>query len=165
MPYVHPPVHPGVLTILPGTARIPAETAARAHTEALRVFYEVRGDEQALIQQIAVSAIDQQYLICSLRNRTTGQFTGNVLQILQYLQQTYGRISPGQLGDFESQVVTMTYDPCTPVDNVFNKVEDMMEYGEHSLEDRKVQGKHLCLEPSTPRPDCSQLDQLQGPFP
>ena len=25
----------------------------------------------------------------------------------------------------------MTYDPCTPgVDNVFNKVEDMMEYGE-----------------------------------
>ena len=24
----------------------------------------------------------------------------------------------------------MTYDPTTPVDNVFNKVEDMMEYGE-----------------------------------
>ena len=24
----------------------------------------------------------------------------------------------------------MTYDPCTHVDNVFNKVEDMMEYGE-----------------------------------
>ena len=128
LPYVRPPVHPGVLTILPGTARIPAETAARAHTEALRVFYEVRGVEQALIQQI-IAAVDQQYLI-SLRNRTTGQFTGNVLQILQYLHQTYGRISPGQLGDFESEVVSMTYDPCTPVDNVFNKVEDMMEYGE-----------------------------------
>ena len=98
MPYVRPPIHPGVLTIQAGTARIPSETAARAHAESLRVFYEVRGVEQALIQQI-VSAIDQQYLI-ALRNRQTGQFTGNVLQILQYLHQTYGRISPGQLGDF-----------------------------------------------------------------
>ena len=128
LPYIRPPVHPGVLTIPPGTARIPAEAATRAHTEELRIFYEVRGVEQALIQQI-IAAIDQQYLI-SLRNRTTGQFTGSVLQILQFLHQTYGRISPAQLNDFESEVVNMNYDPCTPVDNVFNKVEDMMEYGE-----------------------------------
>ena len=57
LPYVRPPVH--VLTILPGTARIPAETAARAHTEALRVFYEVRGVEQALSIQQIIAAVDQ----------------------------------------------------------------------------------------------------------
>ena len=64
MPYgVCPPVHPGVLMIQAGTARIPAETAARAHAESLHVFYEVRGIEQALIQQI-VAAIDLSVSYC-----------------------------------------------------------------------------------------------------
>lgn len=93
-------------------------------------FYEVRNVEQALIQQI-VTSIDDQYLIAMKRNHTTGQFNGNVLQILQYLQLNYSKISPSQLADFESEIVHMHYDLTSPpIDNVFNNIEDLLEYGD-----------------------------------
>ena len=65
-----------------------------------------------------------------MKNRDTGQFIRNVLQIFQYLQNTYGTISPSQLSQFEKDVTEMHYDPVTPVDNIFNKVEDLLEYGD-----------------------------------
>ena len=37
-PYDRPPAHPGVLRQAANVARVPAETAVRVHTEALRVF-------------------------------------------------------------------------------------------------------------------------------
>ena len=100
-----------------------------AHDKNLRVFHEVRQVEQALIQQI-VTAVEEQYIIAMLKNCDTGQFIGNVLQIFQYLQNTYGTISPSQLSQFEKDVTEMHYDPVTPVDNIFNKVEDLLEYGD-----------------------------------
>jgi len=47
-PYVRP-TRPGALTIPVGTTRLTAEGMERNHTEALRVFHEVRGVEQAVI--------------------------------------------------------------------------------------------------------------------
>ena len=94
----------------------------RNHTEALRVFHEVRGVEQALIQQL-VTAIDNKYLI-AFKNRATGQFNGNLMQIIQHLRITYGKISPAQLISYEAEVTNMTYDPTTPVDLIFGKIDD-----------------------------------------
>jgi uncharacterized phage-associated protein len=122
------PEHPGVLHIPNNATRVAADALKRAYDENLRVFHEVRGVEQALIQQI-VTAVDEQY-INAMKNRETGQFTGNVRQIFTYLQNTYGKISPSQLSQFEQEVSEMPYDPVTPVDNIFNKIEDLLEYGD-----------------------------------
>ena len=99
-----------------------------AHDEHIRVFHEVRGVEQALIQQI-VAAVEEQYLV-AMKERSTGQFTGHVQQILEYLLVTYVKISPSQLNEFDKEVSEMHYDPVTPVNNVFNKIEDLLEYGD-----------------------------------
>ena len=100
----------------------------RNQTEALRVFHEVRGVEQALIQ-LLVTAIDNKYLI-AFKNRTTGQFNGTLMQIIQYLRSTYRKISPAQLITYEAEVTNMTYDPTTPVDLVVDKIDNLLMYGD-----------------------------------
>ena len=128
VPYARP-THPGDLVIPAAPAsRHQQEAHERTHKEQLRTFHETRNVEIALIQQI-VSAVDSQY-ISAMKNRTTGQFTGTVYQIIVYLQNTYGKISPGQLSAFEKEVTEFHYDPVTPIDIVYNKVEDLIEYGE-----------------------------------
>jgi hypothetical protein len=94
--------------------------------EALRVFHEVRGVEKALTQQV-VAAVEAKYLL-ALKNRQTGQFNGNLLEILTHLLTTYGEISPAQLCAFEKDIIEMTYDTTPPIDIVFQKVEDLMMY-------------------------------------
>ncbi len=59
-----------------------------------------------------------------------GQYTSNVLDILNFLQERYGKISHSQLLSFKQEVTNFVFDPLTPVENVFNKVEDLMDYGE-----------------------------------
>jgi hypothetical protein len=100
----------------------------RNYKESLRLFHEVRGVERALMQQL-VAAVEPQY-ITAMRNRTTGQFTGTIYQLLQYLLTVYGKIAPSQLLHLEQETKTFAYDPSTPVDVVFNQVEDLVEYGE-----------------------------------
>jgi hypothetical protein len=120
---------------LPATLDVPATASKhsqdlleRTHTESLRLFHEVRGVERALTQQI-VSAVNPQY-IAAMRNRSTGQFTGTIYQLLQYLLTVYGKITPSQLLELEHETKTLAYDPITPVDVVYNQVEDLVEYGE-----------------------------------
>lgn len=90
-PYVRP-IHPNPLVIPAGSTRVSAEELQRTYNESIHVFHEVRGVEQALIQQL-VSAVEDKYLL-AFKNRTTGRFNGNILQIFQYLLSAYGRISP-----------------------------------------------------------------------
>ena len=127
VPYVRP-AHPGPLIIPANATRHVASLQERTWKEELRVFHEVRGVEQALISQI-VTAAEESYLL-SVRNRTTGQYTGNVGDILRHLQDRYGRITPGQLQDFDLEISQMTYDPVNPIEQVFNRIEDLLDYGE-----------------------------------
>jgi len=124
IPYIRP-THPGPLTIPAGATRVAANDLQRTHKENLRVFHEVHAVEQALIQQL-VSAIEDKYL----KDRTTGRFNGNILQIFQYLLRTYGKISPGQLASSDEEVSKMTYDITTPIDLVFAKIDDLLMYGD-----------------------------------
>ena len=108
VPFIRP-THPGVLNIPVATARHLADQMEREYKERnLRVFHEVRSVEKALTQQV-VSALESKYLL-SFKNRQTGQFNGNLLQILQHLQTTYGQISPAQLSAFEKEVIDLHYD-------------------------------------------------------
>ena len=113
--------YPGELVLAQNATHVAAEAQQRAHDEHIRV-------EQALIQQI-VAAVVEQYIV-AMKERSTGQFTGHVQQILEYLLVTYGKISPSQLNKFDTEVSEMHYDPVTPVNNVFNKIEDLLEYGD-----------------------------------
>jgi hypothetical protein len=65
-----------------------------------------------------------------MRHRTTGQFTGTVYQLLQYLLTVHGKISPSQLLQLEQETKSFTCDPITPIDVVFNATEDLVECGE-----------------------------------
>ena len=53
---------------------------------------------------------------------------GNIHQIVTYLVSTYRKISPSHLNNFEEEVTDMHYDPVTPVSNIFNKIEELLEY-------------------------------------
>ena len=130
VPYVLP-LHPGELVIVEGTTRHVADHQSRTHAESLRVFHEIRGIERTLFQQI-VQAIDSTYL-ASARDRNTGQFNGTAYQTLHHLISVHGKISPSQLNDLESTTKNMVYDPQSPVDVVFNQVEDLIEFGDMAL--------------------------------
>ena len=88
-------------------------------------FHKVRGIEQSLIQQV-FKDVDEQYIL-SMKNCTTGQFTGNISQILR----TYGRISLSRRNKFEKEVIEIHYDAVTPAGKNLNKIEDLLEYGKH----------------------------------
>ena len=98
-------LHPGELVLAKNATRVAAEAQRSAHDEHIRVFHEVHHVEQALIQQI-VAAVEEQYLV-AMKERSTGQFTGHVQQILEYLLVTYGKISPSQLNEFDKEVSEM----------------------------------------------------------
>jgi hypothetical protein len=126
-PYERPD-HPGVLNIPMNATRHAMDNLARTHEEALRVFHEVRGIERALIQQI-IAAVEPQY-VAALRDRTTNQFTGTVLQILTYLKTTYGKITPAALQKLETETKAIDFNVVQPIDTIYHKVEDLVEYAD-----------------------------------
>jgi uncharacterized ParB-like nuclease family protein len=122
------PGHPAPLAIPQNASHHLQNLLERTHQDGLRVFHEVRGVERALTQQI-VAAVDSSHL-AAMRNRTTGQFTGTVCQLLQCLLTAHGKISPSQLLQLEQETKSFTYDPITPIDVVFKAAEDLVECGE-----------------------------------
>jgi hypothetical protein len=127
MPHARPG-HPVPLAIPQNASHHLQNLLKRTHQDELRIFHEVRGVERALTQQI-VAAVDPSYL-AAMRNRTTGQFTGTVCQLLQYLLTVCGKMSPSQLLQLEQETKSFTCGPITPIDVVFNAAEDLVEYGE-----------------------------------
>ena len=99
-----------------------------AHDEAVRLFREVQGVEKALIQQI-VQAIAAPYL-SSIRNRTSNSLWGTVHQILEHLQDVYGRVSPQMLEDRDNELRSMVYNTQLPINIVFNAVEDYVNFAD-----------------------------------
>jgi hypothetical protein len=125
LPFVRP-VHPGTLNIPEGTTGPMSTVLREAHQENLRLFREVQGVEKALVQQI-VKAVDSPFL-AAIRDRTSNSLTGTVYDILQYLQDTHGRVSPQMIDDREQELRNMNYNTAHPIDTIFNTVEDFVEY-------------------------------------
>jgi hypothetical protein len=126
-PFIRP-THPGTLVIPAGNTEAQIRALKDAHKVQLTNFKEVTGVEQALKQQI-IKAVDDNYL-AAIRNRQTNSLTGTVHQITNHLIDTYGRITPTMIDDYEQHLKQMTYDPASPIDTIFNAVEDLMEYAE-----------------------------------
>jgi uncharacterized phage-associated protein len=99
-----------------------------AHDEAVRIFREVQGVEKALIQQI-VQVIAAPYL-SSIRDRTSNSLRGTVYQILEHLQDIYGRVSLQMLEDRDNELRSMVYNTQLPIDIVFNAVKDCVDFAD-----------------------------------
>ena len=84
-----------------------------------------------MIQELVLS--DESNYITSMRNRTTGQFSGTLFMLIQYLIVTYGKIPTSQLFDLEQEKKEMRYNPQIPSDTIFNQVGYLLEYGEMSI--------------------------------
>ena len=50
-----------------------------------------------------------------------------VPDIILYLQQNHGQITEQDLNDKEEEVKGLVYDPVTPVDTVFNKLNSFQD--------------------------------------
>ena len=119
------PDHPGPLAIPSAATAVQRSTLRDSHIEDLRVFREVMGLEQALIQKI-VATIYSTYLK-DVRDRTTNSINLSVLALLMHLQETYGTLMPHEFQEKEDEVQRMTYNPRDPIARVFSVVDNLVE--------------------------------------
>ena len=95
---------------------------------ALALYREFVAMERILIQQI-VNAIDGKFLK-AIWSKTTNRITKTIPEILTYLFETYGDVSPQELMGLRSQIENMTFDPTEPVDAIFTEIEDFADIAE-----------------------------------
>ena len=117
---INRPTHPGALIIPVHTTQHIARTMTEAHKENLRIFRECTGVEAALIQQL-VEAIDSIYLE-AIRDATTNTIGLTIYEVIRYLYDTYGDISPETLEEEHQKTNQLTYDPALPVDIIFTNI-------------------------------------------
>lgn len=122
------PVHPGPLIIPPGTTAAMTATITAQHSEQIRLFREVTGVDKALMQQL-VQAIDTTYL-AEFRNRVTRQMDGPLHTVLSRLFERYGDVSPDHIQQELVRLQNTTYDPATPIDVIYNSIEDFVDLSE-----------------------------------
>ena len=91
------------------------------HEETLRLYLECQAVEQALRVQL-IEAIDSIYLD-ALRNSDTDMIHDSLPKIMDHLMKNYGQVTLEDMHDKEQEVISMTYDPNTPVDTVFSAVD------------------------------------------
>ena len=72
------------------------------HTKHVRLFYEVTGMEQSLLQNIFGTA-EEAYL-ADIRNRSTKSINDTVAGVLTHLQENYGQLMPHELLERENIV-------------------------------------------------------------
>ena len=138
--------HPGPLVIPPGTAQHAAATMRDLHAEQMCVFKEVNAVDQALIQQI-IKAVEPDFL-SALRNHTTNIINMPVLNVLDYLGNTYGNVTEEMLQEREDRVSRMSYSLSQPIDIIFNALDDLADYADLSdtpFTERQIMGKAFVI--------------------
>ena len=118
-PFVYP-THPGPLIIPDGTTSHVNSNIRIAHTEEVRLFREVAGVEQFLMQK-KFGTFEEAYL-ADIRNRTTNSINETVAGVLTYLQDKYSQLMPHKLLEREDIVNKTIYNPRDPIATVFSTV-------------------------------------------
>ena len=124
------PMHPGSLTIPPGTTQIVARNLQSVHEVQMSNFKTHLDVKKALIQQIVI-AVESSYLD-ALRNPVTKTLDNDIHAILAHLMDTYGDVTPEKLSDYEDKVKAMVHDPSMPIDSVFNAVQELCDFSEQA---------------------------------
>ena len=121
VPYVRPALP--VLNIQPTDTQYQIAQQRHQYAEDLQQYREVQAMERTIIQQI-VAAIEPKYLR-ALRDKGTNRINKSIPQILQYLFDTFGDITPKEFKQLRDQVESMIFDPTEPVDTIFAEIEDL----------------------------------------
>ena len=125
VPYVRPPP-PGMLILPPNVTDQVAMIHRDNHAEHVRVFREVTAVEKALLQQI-VAAVEHVYLQ-PLRNRESQSISIPIYDVIEFLFRVYGKISSRQIAAKQEELRQQVYDPSTPIDTMFNSINDLADY-------------------------------------
>ena len=126
-PFVYP-THPGPLIITDGTTAHENSNMRIAHTEELRLFREVTGVEQALVQQI-VSTVEESYLADTC-NRTTNSINNTVAVILVHIQDNYSQLMPHKLLEREDIVKKNIYNSRDLIATALSVVMELLKFSD-----------------------------------
>ena len=122
------PVFPATLVIAVGTTAVASNNMEREYKEALRLFREVTGVENALKQQL-IKAVDSAFLD-TIRDPVTFVLQGTIADNLAFLLTTYGKVTPETLNEEFEKVSNTLYNPSLPIDTLFNSVIALAELAE-----------------------------------
>ena len=107
--------------IIPDSTTVHANSNMRiAHTEGVRLFREVTGAEQVIVQKI-VAMVEEVNLadICNRKN----QINDTVSDVLNHPQDNYVQLMPHELLECEEIFKKTTYHPRDPIATVFYSVK------------------------------------------
>jgi hypothetical protein len=124
--YTAPPFP--TLVIPPNATGPIISQANREFIENMRVYRETLDVGKALIRQI-VAAIDSKYLK-TLRNDNTNTITRPIPDVLTYLFNRYGKVTPDRLSQKELEVRSHVYNLQEPLVSLFDQVEDLKKLGD-----------------------------------
>ena len=122
------PENPSRLAVEDGLTGFEIAQVRDEHAESTRVFREVLGIEQAIIQQMVV-AIEPKYL-CALRTPGTNKLNNYIPEILMHFFTTYGDVIPTDLSELNLRVENLTFPPSEPVDTIFSEIDDLAAISE-----------------------------------
>ena len=115
------PTYPGPLIIQDSTTAHANSNMRITHTKVVRLFKEVTGVEQTLVEKI-VSTIKETYLK-DIRNRTTDSINDTMAGVPKHLKDNYGQLMTHKILEREDIVKKTIYNPCDPIATVFSTVE------------------------------------------
>ena len=121
--YIHPE-NPGRLVLAEASlTQYQIAQAREEHEESTRLFREVNGVEQTLIQQI-VSAVEPKYLR-AFRTPCTNKLNHTIPEIFNHLFNTYGDVTPSKLRELQTRVESLAFPPSEPNGSIFSEIDDL----------------------------------------
>ena len=118
------PVHPGA-TYPVGATNYATQILRENHQEAIRLYREANGVEDALIGQLT-QALPPLYLE-SYRDPHSNRITAPLITILADLFTTYGSISEEELEEKEQALRARVFDITRPLLHVFSAIENLQQ--------------------------------------
>ena len=94
----------------------------------MRLFFEVTGLEQALVQKI-VGLFEEAYL-ADIRNSTKNSINNTVVGVLTHLQDNYIQLMPNDLLKRDDIVKKTIYNPHNLIAIVFFAVEELLKFSD-----------------------------------
>jgi hypothetical protein len=121
------PVNPGATAPVLANNATGAQLAANRDTYAanLRLYRLCNNVQNALKTQL-LAAVDDIY-VRTLRNTHTGYANVTVLQLLNHLYATYGRLTPMAMQDNDTKF-RQTYNPADPFEILIQQIEDAQSF-------------------------------------
>jgi len=120
-----PPAFPGTSPVIPpNVTEFQYREILRLHNENLVKWRNYTNAQQAM-KQLIIDSIEPVYLR-AIRDRHAGFANVSIIQIYEYLFNTYGKLSPQELMQNQT-AIHKAWDPTTPFEVLVDQIEDCQE--------------------------------------